>query len=259
MLGTLAAAVVGPQLALACKALVPQHQYAGSFLLVAALCLASAAVLTRYHAPATQVNTAGGDARPLAEVVRQPAFLVAVAAAVVAYSVMSFIMTATPISMHVHDLYSDTHTAWVIQSHVLAMYAPSLVSGRLIARIGIRAGMLAGLAACLYYMLAPRYIPFAFYESSSFISNATQEAVARYEGLRQSYYLADESTRAAALAAWEEAARPVANWWGVKRDFAALFAVPIGLLTMIGVSLFTPAPSRDVQSFVEELRREQAA
>ena len=146
MLGTLAAAVVGPQLALACKALVPQHQYAGSFLLVAALCLASAAVLTRYHVPATHVNTAGGDARPLAEVVRQPAFLVAVAAAVVAYSVMSFIMTATPISMHVHDLYSDTHTAWVIQSHVLAMYAPSLVSGRLIARIGIRAGMLAGLA-----------------------------------------------------------------------------------------------------------------
>jgi hypothetical protein len=39
-------------------------------------------------------------------------------------------MTATePISMHVHDLYSDTHTAWVIQSHVLAMYAPSLISG----------------------------------------------------------------------------------------------------------------------------------
>jgi cation/acetate symporter len=124
---------------------------------------------------------------------------------------------------------------------------------------GALAGMLAGLAACLYYMLAPRYIPFAFYESSSFISNATQEAVARYEGLRQSYYLADESTRAAALAAWEEAARPVANWWGVKRDFAALFAVPIGLIAMIGVSLFTPAPSRDVQSFVEELRREQAA
>ena len=55
-------------------------------------------------------------------------------------------MTATPISMHVHDRYSDTHTAWVIQSHVLAMYGPSLFSGRLIARIGIRAGMLVGLA-----------------------------------------------------------------------------------------------------------------
>jgi MFS family permease len=59
---------------------------------------------------------------------------------------MSFIMTATPISMHVHDHHSDTDTAWVIQSHLLAMYGPSLFSGRLIERIGVRAGMAAGLA-----------------------------------------------------------------------------------------------------------------
>jgi MFS family permease len=72
-------------------------------------------------------------------------FLVAVAAAVVSYAVMSFIMTATPISMHVHDHHSDTDTAWVIQSHLLAMYGPSLFSGRLIGRIGVRAGMTAGL------------------------------------------------------------------------------------------------------------------
>lgn len=122
---------------------------------------------------------------------------------------------------------------------------------------GALAGMLAGLAVCLYYMLAPRYIPFAFYESSSFLSNATQEAADRYAALRHSYYFADEAGRAAALAAWQEAARPLANWWGVARDFAALFAVPVGALTMIGVSLFTPAPSRDVQSFVEELRKPQ--
>jgi MFS family permease len=145
MLGTLAAAVVGPQLALVCKDLLPGHEYAGSFLLVAMLCIASAAVLTRYHSADMPATAAGGEARPLAVVIRQPTFLVAVAASVVAFSVMSFIMTATPISMHVHDSYSDTHTAWVIQSHVLAMYGPSLVSGRLIARIGIRAGMLAGL------------------------------------------------------------------------------------------------------------------
>jgi cation/acetate symporter len=57
------------------------------------------------------------------------------------------------------------------------------------------------------------------------------------------------------LATWEGTARAVANWWGVSRDFAALFAVPVGFLVTIGVSLFTTAPSRDVQSFVEELRR----
>jgi MFS family permease len=146
MVGTLVAAVVGPQLALVCKGLVPRHEYAGSFLVVAALCAASAVVLTRYRAPATLATAEGGDARPLAVVVRQPAFLIAVSASVVAFSVMSFIMTATPISMHVHEHYSDMHTAWVIQSHVLAMYGPSLVTGRLIARIGVRAAMLAGLA-----------------------------------------------------------------------------------------------------------------
>jgi len=124
---------------------------------------------------------------------------------------------------------------------------------------GALAGMLAGLAVCLYYMLAPRYIPFAFYETSSFLSNATPDEAARYSALRQGYYLADEGARAAALAAWEDTARAVANWGGIKKDFAALFAVPIGFLVMFGVSLFTPAPSRDVQSFVEDLRKPQAA
>jgi cation/acetate symporter len=121
------------------------------------------------------------------------------------------------------------------------------------------AAMLAGLLVCLYYLLAPRYIPFAFYETSSLLSSATPDEAARYAALRQSYYLADESARATALAAWEQSARAVANWGGVKRDFAALFAVPIGFLVMIGASLFTPAPSRDVQSFVEELRKPSAA
>jgi cation/acetate symporter len=119
--------------------------------------------------------------------------------------------------------------------------------------------MLAGLAVCLYYMLAPRYIPFAFYETSSFLSNATADEAARYAALRQSYYLADEGSRAAVLAAWTESARAIANWVGVSLDFAAVFAVPIGFLVIIGVSLFTPAPSRDVQSFVEDLRKPQVA
>lgn len=146
MLGTLAAALVGPQLALACRDLLPRHEYAGSFLMVAVLCLVCAAVLSRYRPPPAPATEAAGRARPLRAVVRQPAFVVAVAASVVAYSVMSFVMTATPISMHVHDHHSDTHTAWVIQSHILAMYAPSLITGRLIARTGARPGMLTGVA-----------------------------------------------------------------------------------------------------------------
>ena len=147
MIGTLVAAAIGPQVALARKDLVAGHEYAGSFIGVAGLLAAAALVLTRCTAGLPlEHHAATGDARALPEVVRQPMFLIAVAASVVSYAVMSFIMTATPISMHVHDHHSDTDTAWVIQSHLLAMYGPSLFSGRLVARIGVRAGMALGLA-----------------------------------------------------------------------------------------------------------------
>ena len=118
---------------------------------------------------------------------------------------------------------------------------------------GALAGMLAGLAVCLYYMFAPRYFPVVFYETSSFLSNATAAEAARYLELRQSFYLGDEANRAAVLAAWEEAARAAANWGGISRDFAAIFAVPVGFVTIIAVSLFT-APARDVRSLVVALR-----
>jgi len=150
MVGTLVAAAVGPQLALLLKNLVPGHEYAGSFLGVAGLCLATALTLTAYREGSGHLDQADhGPARPLGAIVRQRDFVTAVLGGVVAYAAMSFIMTATPISMHVHDHHSDASTAWVIQSHLLAMYAPSLVSGRLIARIGVRNGMTAGLVLML--------------------------------------------------------------------------------------------------------------
>jgi MFS family permease len=65
---------------------------------------------------------------------------------------MSFIMTATPISMHVLDTHSIDDTAFVIQSHVIAMYAPSLVTGFLVDRLGLTRMMIAGtltLMACI--------------------------------------------------------------------------------------------------------------
>jgi cation/acetate symporter len=116
------------------------------------------------------------------------------------------------------------------------------------------AGMVAGLVVCLYYMIGPHTIPFAFYESSSFVSNATDAQAAAYEALRHDYYLADAGAKEAILAAWDEAARPIANWWGVRGVFAGLFAVPAGFVVMIVVSLFTQAPSADVQRLVKGLR-----
>ncbi len=120
------------------------------------------------------------------------------------------------------------------------------------------AGMIAGLLVCFYYMIAPHVIPFAFYELSSFLSNATDAQVAAYDALRHNYYLASGAAQDAVLADWKEAVHPIANWWGVRWAFAGLFAVPVGFLVMIGVSLVTRAPSEDVQRFVNELRERTA-
>jgi Na+(H+)/acetate symporter ActP len=53
--------------------------------------------------------------------------------------------------------------------------------------------------------------------------------------------------------------RAIANWWGVKGAFAGVFGAPVSAIVTIAVSLFTPAPSEDVRSFVEELRKAQPA
>ena len=83
--------------------------------------------------------------RPLSEIVRQPALILAIASAAVAYSVMSLVMTATPLSMHEIDLHSLENTTRVIQSHILAMYVPSFFSGLLISRFGVMRVIQVGL------------------------------------------------------------------------------------------------------------------
>jgi len=104
--------------------------------------------------------------RPLGEIVSQPVFLVAVLGGATAYGVMTFIMTATPLSMHVHDGFDLDSTARVIRSHVLGMYVPSLVSGVLIERIGVirlmSIGALGLIVACLIGLQGQTYMHYLF-------------------------------------------------------------------------------------------------
>lgn len=94
-------------------------------------------------------ETHSGGGRPLSEILRNPVVWAAISAAAVGYAVMSFIMTATPLSMTEvagHDL-DDAKR--VIQLHIMAMYLPSLVSGWLTRRVGIPLLMATGLVAYL--------------------------------------------------------------------------------------------------------------
>jgi hypothetical protein len=55
--------------------------------------------------------------------------ILAIFAAALGYGVMTFLMTATPISMHKHSGFSLEDTKLVIQSHIVAMYLPSFLAG----------------------------------------------------------------------------------------------------------------------------------
>ncbi|MGQ0383829.1 MAG: MFS transporter [Gammaproteobacteria bacterium] len=143
--GALAAAWLGPEVAVRAAGLVDGAPYAGSFYAGGALYLLAALLLSRL-APGARVAAAADNMPPrsLAEIAAQPDFRVAVLAALVSYAAMSFIMTATPISMHVVDRHDEVATARVIQAHLLAMYLPSLASGWIIAHFGDRPVIAAG-------------------------------------------------------------------------------------------------------------------
>lgn len=146
MLGTLAAAILAPELGNRARLLGGWPEFTGSFVALAGVCALAALVLLTLGRPPVRVAYALHAARPLGVVARQPAFLTAVLAGVTAYAVMSFIMTATPISMHVVDGLPVDDTKSVISMHLLGMYVPSLASGWLIRVLGVRPMMLAGLA-----------------------------------------------------------------------------------------------------------------
>lgn len=142
--GGIVAALLGPAIGrLGGPMLSPT--YAGSFLLLALVALVAAVLLTRLEMPAPSPAQAGLVARPLAQIVRQPMYLVALFAAATGGGVMILAMTATPIAMlHHHHGLSDATT--VIQLHVLGMFLPSFFTGSLIARFGVLRIMLAGVA-----------------------------------------------------------------------------------------------------------------
>lgn len=144
MSGALVAAWLGPEIAVRAADVVTGAYYAGSFFAGTALYLASALLLSRIPDSAPPDAAETRPPRRLAEIAAQPLFRVAVLAALVSYAVMSFVMTATPISMHVMDGHGEVATARVIQVHLLAMYLPSLASGWIIARYGDLAVIIAG-------------------------------------------------------------------------------------------------------------------
>ena len=144
LIGSIGAAYLGPEIASRAKDLLDFGVYSGSFLGLAIMSLSAAILLFFYDDVEVQDEGILGKESPLRELITQPIFILAVLAGVVAYGMMSFIMTATPVSMHVIEGYSLEDAAWTIQIHVMAMYLPSLFTGTIILRLGVLKVMIAG-------------------------------------------------------------------------------------------------------------------
>jgi predicted MFS family arabinose efflux permease len=145
LFGGVVAGVVGAQLVIATQDLWPPYLFAATYIGQSALALISAGVLMFLNIPKPPPRTAAGDGRALAEIAKQPRFVVAVACGVAAYSMMNLVMTSAPLAMVMCN-HSVTDATLGLQWHVLGMYAPSFVTGALISRFGLERITGAGLA-----------------------------------------------------------------------------------------------------------------
>lgn len=151
LLGGLVAAWLGPEIALAGGGGQAEYPFMGGWLALAAVQITAMVVLVAgYRASGERVREAvAGGGRPLSAILRQPVIWAAISAAAIGYAIMSFIMTATPLSMTEVAGHPLEDAKRVIQIHIMAMYLPSLVSGWLIRVVGIARMMGLGLLAYL--------------------------------------------------------------------------------------------------------------
>jgi MFS family permease len=143
MAGGVFAGVIGPQLVTHTMDLWPPYLFAATFLAQAGVAALCALILVGVRLPMpTATEMASG--RPLAVIALQPRFIVAVICGVVSYLLMNFLMTAAPLAMRLCGLSQESANTG-LQWHVIAMYAPSFFTGRLISRYGAPRVVAAGL------------------------------------------------------------------------------------------------------------------
>ena len=134
--GGLLGGIVGPNLAAWTRALLPTP-FVGAYLALALVAVLAMGVMALIEfAPVHASAAHAPQGRPLAQIMRQPIFIVATLGAAMGYGVMNLLMAATPLAMQVCG-FEFGATALVLQWHVIGMYAPGFVTGSLIKRFGV--------------------------------------------------------------------------------------------------------------------------
>jgi MFS family permease len=143
MAGGVVAAIFGPWNANYSQALTQGTPEAGPFFVLAGLGIIATILVGMLEVPESREPVGTGAGRKLGIIASQPAFVVALLAAAIGYGVMVLVMTATPISMQ-NNGFEIGQTALVMQFHVMGMFAPSFITGTLIARYGVLNILLTG-------------------------------------------------------------------------------------------------------------------
>jgi MFS family permease len=147
---------VGPETSKLTKDLITGHTFAGAYCSLILFALMSMLTLRWLDIPPLSRAERNEPGRQLAVIVRQPALIIAVLCGMVAYGVMNLLMTATPLAMAACD-HPFGRAAFVIQWHLIGMFAPSFFTGALIRRLGLFTVMLTGVTlniACVAIAMA---------------------------------------------------------------------------------------------------------
>ena len=121
LLAGIGSAFIGPNIANISKGFISDHMYAGSYLALGVLSISSTIFLFFFQETKKTSNNQYKTGRSFLELMSQPRFLQALVASAFAYAVMTFLMTATPISMHLMEKISLSKTGFVIQLHIACL------------------------------------------------------------------------------------------------------------------------------------------
>jgi MFS family permease len=144
--GGVLAAIAGPELSKQGYDLLSPYTFAGCFLVVTILAGATCLFVLPVKFAPVLAKDAAGSARSLREILAQPAAVVAIAAGMLGYGVMVFVMTATPLAMKICG-YGFDQSATVISVHAVAMFFPSFFTGHVIRWLGELKVMALGVVA----------------------------------------------------------------------------------------------------------------
>ena len=154
--GGIVGGFLGPETSKLTRDLISGQIYAGAYFSLVAFAVLAVLVQSRLSIPPLSTAEAKSAGRPIRVIAAQPAFIIAVLGGVVGYGVMNLLMTATPLAMAACQ-HPFNDAAFVIQWHMVAMFAPSFLTGPLIQRVGALPVMFTGAllaAACIMVALA---------------------------------------------------------------------------------------------------------